>query len=351
MITLTYKQPVMKIKSAGITEIDMEQVEILDGLQRTFRLWAYKILSETYNGEKDKAIIDFAKKLKEENDLFFESGVLSTTLIRSLIEKDEIKNIKDSFSKFDIYFIVWSGLQEKEVIEKMLVLNAGQKAVSKTHQYELLFLHFYDELISKQKQIKLHREKEKSASDVKKGNREVGEFMFSSVIVGLQSFIEMKPLRISTDDLIGLEPEVDTEPDIYEAVFSSDFIKTYIDQLYNIDLAVSEKDSQKGKEWFVKDTTLSGVFAAVGKHIKIEKSWTKKELSEFANKGFTTLRDRILEKGFDLSEFTAEYNSLSSRQVNIGNFIRKVIMNYTYELIQGNSPVWKVIFEESKEKR
>ncbi|WP_167895620.1 hypothetical protein, partial [Thermococcus sp. M36] len=121
--------------------------------------------------------------------------------------------------------------------------------------------------------------------------------------------------------------------------------------LYNIDLAVSEKDSQKGKEWFVKDTTLSGVFAAVGKHIKIEKSWTKKELSEFANKGFTTLRDRILEKGFDLSEFTAEYNSLSSRQVNIGNFIRKVIMNYTYELIQGNSPVWKVIFEESKEKR
>lgn len=246
---------------------------------------------------------------------------------------------------------MWAGLEEKEVIEKMLVLNAGQKAVSKTHQFELLFLHFYDELIGKQNQLKLHREKEEKASDVKKGIREIGEFMFSSVIVGLQSFVEMKPLRVSTDDLIGKEAEEETEPDIYETVFSSEFIKIYIEQLYNIDKAVYEKDLQKGKEWFVKDTSLSGVFAAVGKQIQIDKSWNKKELSQFATEGFILLRDKILEKGFNLSEFTDEYNSLSSRQVNIGNFIRKVIANYTYELMQGNSPEWKTIFETAKEKR
>jgi hypothetical protein len=351
MITLTYKNPKLEIETGGKAKIDMAKVEILDGLQRTFRLWSYKILSDRYNDEQDKAIIDFARKLKEENDLFFQSGVLSTTLIRTLIEKGEIKNIKNVFSQFDVFFIVWAGLEEKEVIEKMLVLNAGQKAVSKTHQFELLFLHFYDELIGKQNQLKLHREKEEKASDVKKGIREIGEFMFSSVIVGLQSFVEMKPLRVSTDDLIGKEAEEETEPDIYETVFSSEFIKIYIEQLYNIDKAVYEKDLQKGKEWFVKDTSLSGVFAAVGKQIQIDKSWNKKELSQFATEGFILLRDKILEKGFNLSEFTDEYNSLSSRQVNIGNFIRKVIANYTYELMQGNSPEWKTIFETAKEKR
>lgn len=351
MITLTYKHKTLEMKKGNLADIDMEQIEILDGLQRTFRLWAYKILAERYNGEEDREIIEFAKKLKQENDLFFESGVLSTTLIRSLISKGEIKSIKNVFSDFDVFFIVWSGLEEKEVIEKMLVLNAGQKAVSKTHQFELLFLHFYDELIRKQHLVKLHREKEKSTSDVKKGIREVGEFMFSSVIVALQSFVEMKPLRVSTDDLIGIEPQEETEPDIYESVFSSEFIKLYIDELYNLDKAVAEKDLQKGKEWFVKDTSLSGVFAAVGKHIKINKDWTKNELAEFATEGFNSLRDKIIENGFNLSDFTEEYNNLSSRDVNIGNFIRKVIMNYTYEMLQGNKPEWKAIFETSKSKR
>lgn len=351
MITLTYKQINLVVKNGNIADIDMEQVEILDGLQRTFRLWAYKVLAERYKGETDKEIIDFARKIKDENDLFFETGVVSTTLIRSLISKGEINEIRNVFEKYDVFFIVWSGLEEKEVIEKMLVLNAGQKAVSKTHQFELLFLHFYDDLIGKQHKIKLHREKEKVASDVKKGIREVGEFMFSSVIVALQSFVEMKPLRVSTDDLIGKESEEETEPDIYESVFSSEFIQIYIEHLYRLDKAVAEKDLQKGKEWFVKDTSLSGVFAAVGKHIQIDKSWTKSELAQFASDGFSLLQEKISQNGFNLSEFTEEYNNLSSRDVNIGNFIRKVIMNYTYELLMGKSPIWKDIFDISKSKR
>jgi hypothetical protein len=206
-------------------------------------------------------------------------------------------------------------------------------------------------LIGKQHKIKLHREKEKVASEIKKGVREIGEFMFSSVIVALQSFVEMKPLRVSTDDLIGKESEEETETDIYESVFSSEFIQIYIEHLYRLDKAVAEKDLQKGKEWFVKDTSLSGVFAAVGKHIQIDKSWTKSELAQFASNGFNLLEEKILQNGFNLSEFTEEYNNLSSRDVNIGNFIRKVIMNYTYELLMGKSPIWKDIFGISKSKR
>lgn len=360
MITLTYNNGKLEIIEEGKAEVDMTKVEILDGLQRTFRLWSYKILSDRYNDDADINV--FVKKLKDENELFFESGVLSTSLVRSLISTGEIKNIKKSFSEFEIFFIVWSGLNEAEVIDKMLVLNAGQKAVSKTHQFELLFLHYHDSIVKKQSQIKLFREKDKEATNIKRGNRKVGEFMFSSIIVALQSFVEMKPLRISTDDLMGLDTVDESSYNVYKNVFSDIFIKEYLIELYDLDKVVTEKeripDTNKsskirdsGKEWFVKDTTLSGIFAALGAHINLNENWNQDELVQATKKGFEELRKRIKDYGFQLNEFTGEYNVLSSRSVNIGNFIRKVVMDYTLELLIGNNPNWKYIFEKAKDRR
>lgn len=351
MITLTYNNPVLEVSNSAKAEIDMMKVEILDGLQRTFRLWCYKILSDRYKGETDKSIIDFAKKLKEENELFFESGVISTGLIRSLIANGEINRIRSVFNSYEIFFIVWAGLEEEEVIDKMLVLNAGQKAVTKTHQFELLFLHYYDNILQQQKDIRIFREKDRESTNIKKGNRNLGEFMFSSIIVALQSFVEMRPLRISTDDFTWPEEDVETASNVYKSVFSIDFIDYYLKELYQIDEIVNKSDSVLGKEWFVKDTTLSGVFAAVGKYININNEWNKDQLADNAATGFSCLKQKITATGFDLPAFTKEYNVLSSRQVNIGNFIRKAIMNYTYDLLQGYSPEWNAIFEKTKERR
>lgn len=349
IITLTYKELKLKVIES-YAELDMEKVEILDGLQRTFRLWSYKILSDKYILTSNKKPIDFAKELKSENELFFESGVITTSLIREFIGNEEIEKIENVFSSFDIYFVIWTGLNENEVIEKMLVLNAGQKAVSKTHQFELMFLHFYDEIKTNQKNIILIREKDKSASNVKKGVRNIGEFMFSSVIVALQSLIEKKPVRVSTEGLIGVESDEETNSEIFKSAFSSEFIKVYLDELYKIDEAVDENDKVNGKEWFVKDTTLSGVFAAIGRHINLEPTWSKLQLSEFAIKGFVELRNKILKNGLNLNEFTKEYNSFSSRSVNIGSHIRKVIMIYILNLLEEDQASWKSAFEEAKKR-
>lgn len=118
MITLTYKNPKLEIETGGKAKIDMAKVEILDGLQRTFRLWSYKILSDRYNDEQDKAIIDFARKLKEENDLFFQSGVLSTTLIRTLIEKGEIKTSKMFLVSLMFFLLCGQVLKKKKLLKK-----------------------------------------------------------------------------------------------------------------------------------------------------------------------------------------------------------------------------------------
>src|SRR5689334_19852767 len=44
IITLTYNDKNIKVNVGDILNINMQNVEILDGLQRTFRLWAYYTL-------------------------------------------------------------------------------------------------------------------------------------------------------------------------------------------------------------------------------------------------------------------------------------------------------------------
>lgn len=351
VITLTYKEKLAGNikKTSEEFNINMESIEILDGLQRTFRLWAYKKVHDCFTENDGFSASDLAKKIKSENPLFFETGVISTTLIKELIGTGEINKISTVYSTFDVYFVIWQGLKEYEIIQKMLVLNAGQKAVSKTHQFELLFLHFYEDIIKTQSKIKLIKEREENSNNIKKGNRDVGQFMFSSIIVALQSFVEQKPLRISTEGLFNeLEPDVEIKNTVYNSVFSSEFIKLYLEELYLLDESVTLKETELGKEWFVKDTTLSGVFAAIGRHIKIEESWSEKDLAKFAKIGFKDLRDAITSKGLMLSQFTDQYNNMSGRGVNIGNFIRKVVMEYVYELLENSQPNWAEIFERVK---
>lgn len=350
-ITLTYKALELDDMEGKNASINLENIEILDGLQRSFRLWAYLRISDLYKSIKPTNYRDFAKEIKLAHPLFFDSGVISTRLLRNMLEENELDKIEDTFSGFDMYFTIWSGLNEKEVIQKMLVLNAGQKSVTKTHQFELLFLHFFDSIQASNLTIDLYREKDPKANDIKRGKRELGEFMFSSVIVALQSFVEEKPLRVSTEKLIENEFEdSETKYSVYDMVFNSEYLFFYLEELIKLDNAVIHSE-QVGKEWFSKDTTLSGVFAALGKKSNISEIENEADLLRISKETFNLLNQRIEEVGFKLEMFTSEYNILSSRSVNIGTFIRKVVMEYTLSLLNNENPDWQNIFNKVKENR
>ena len=351
-ITLTYNQTHLDNHTDNTAEINLSNSEILDGLQRSFRLWTYLNIFNKYESFTNIDFRTFAKELKNDNPLFFDSGVVSTKLLRSLIESGEINNIKTTLSNYDIYLTIWTGLTEKEVIQKMLLLNAGQKSVSKTHQFELLFLHFFDAIKASDVKIELFREKDSNANDVKRGNREIGQFMFSSIIVALQSFVEGRPLRVSTEQLIENEfsESVETAEITFDLVFNTNFLLYYLSKLVDLDNTICSKE-KNGKEWFSKDTTLSGIFAAVGSRIDFSIIQTEQELKTKADIEFETLTRRINEVGFNLTGFTDQYNVLSSRSVNIGSFIRKVVMEYTLQLMAEKNESWGEIFSKVKEKR
>lgn len=349
IITLTYEGndiPTTK----GLTNIDMQKIEILDGLQRTFRLWVHKIIHEEFQGESAS---EFASRLKAKRPLFFESGVITSSVIRRLIDNKDIDSIKASFEKYDIYFIIWAGLNEAQVVDKMLVLNAGQKSVSSTHQYELMFLHFFQRISNGSNNLKLYREKDTNANNIKKGDRFLGEFLYSSFIVGLESFIAKNPKRVDPNTLnrVDFDFEIDSEspPSLFKKVFSTEFLQNYMNMFYQLDTVISE-DSE-GKKWFSKDTSISGVMAALGAFINIDEEWTKENLITYTQIGINKLITQIDIIGLNLIEFNYEYNELSSRSVNIGSFIRKAVMLYVYQLLMGNIYSWHDAFKDTKERR
>jgi hypothetical protein len=352
LITLTYDKTTVSPKIGEEINIDMNNVEILDGLQRTFRLWAHDVLINEFKriGTEDPTF--FAKEIKAKYPVFFDSGIVSLTKIKNLFQNNEFQKIKDAFLDFEVYFIMWVNLSPKKVIHKMLVLNAGQRSVSTTHQFELLFLYLWEDLQNQQLGIRLFREKDPDASKIKSGVRNIGDYMFTSVIVGLRSYLERKALRVSMDDLDVAELSQDeNNSGINEEIFNPEFIKSFLNHLKQLDEAVTQKEgAEEGKKWFVKDTTLSGILAGLGMFAQIDEKMPIAELNNLTERSFATLLNKVYTLGFNLTGFTQQYNLLSSRSVNIGSFIRKVIMHYTVELLEGKQPSWDKIFNAKSEK-
>ena len=325
---------------------------ILDGLQRTYRLWLYKKVSEIaletqsmdMFGECTFNMSTVINQLKSSN--YYIPGVLSISLIKQLLDPSNNLNvsvISQIYKDFDVFFYIWSGLNEKETINKMLILNAGQRKVSTGHQYELMFLQiFKDKELSKQ--VHLIREKDDSYGKVKKGERKVGDFIFSSTIIGLQSLIMGKPIRLSTDNLeLNYEEDFVSEDDV-DKYFNQPFLNIYLESLYNLDNLLCSYDSQY-YVWFVKDTTISGIMGAVGRYLKLVKDDYNSNFHEAINKLITNL---CKTNYFNLSDFYSEYNNLSSSRINIGDKVRDAIFRYSLSVLNGSNIQWSEAFTSNK---
>src|SRR5699024_11840229 len=97
-------------------------------------------------------------------------------------------------------------------------------------------------------------------------------------------------------------------------------------------------------KWFVKDTTISGVLAALGKYGEVGSDFPACEIKNKMSRVFREFKGKINTSGLDLAGFTRQYNLLSSRSVNIGIHIRKVIMQYTLRLLEGKDVTWDEVF-------
>lgn len=326
-----------KVSINGATlKIDMKKANILDGLQRSFRLWA---ILEFHKIAEEKGINtpkDFIKHMKEQGEfgeMVLGLDFVSSAFLKKVLDSDKYDNIIKAYQKFDIQIVIWEGLSENDIMKKMLFLNAGQRPVSSTHQYELLFLHKINEVIPKLGEtIKLYRERDGNYFKIKKGDRSVGEYQMSSIIIALQSLIEKKPLRIAPANMIEWDSDSFFEAEYVAKYFNTEFLCDFINLIRRMDKVLSEKDPNYLK-WFGKDTTLSGIFAGLGKYIN-----SKDNLLNDINRAI----DRVAsgECDFHITEFEYELSKLAGSRINVGNVVRKAIAAYTQELFTNGTASW-----------
>lgn len=325
-----------KIKRVSTDEIELnfrvEKIDIIDGLQRTFRLWIFLELQkiiEANNLNGIKELIEYLKNKDENGQYILSLDFINVSYLKTFFNKEEIDKRLGAYHDYDINLVIWTGLSDSEIIEKMLILNAGQKPVSSTHQYELLFLHYFDkDKIKLPKNVQLVREKEQNYFKVHRGERIVGQYTLASIIIALQSYIEQKPLRVAPTNYLEFDTSSSITQERVQKYFRPQYLSQFIEGIYNLDTKLSNLAGFT--KWFGKDTTLSGIFAALG-YLKMD---AKDLLNRIDNNSFN----------IDLDNFNKEYDFLASTKVNVGNVVRKAIYKYCCDELSNGQASWKKSF-------
>lgn len=344
-ITLTKKTPI--VITGGFCEVDGNEIEILDGLQRTYRFWVVKKIRELILAYGCTDFTELVKVMSEDSEglVIMENSFVTPKFLRSLLVQKGGKtygeSLIDAFNGYEIYLNIWTGLDDADVVRKMLVLNAGQKSVSSIHQYELLFLHFFEKnRLHYNANITLVREREKAFREIQKGNRSVHQYLLSSVIVALQSFIHGKQMRVLSANKIYLEDSNLLGADLLATYFSSEALSSFINMLDALGVLLCEQDSGYLK-WYGKDTVLSGIFGAIGDFCKQNNKNPDIEAIHELSIKICTNKDP-----FKLTEYYDAYNNKAGNS-NLGNVVRKAVFNYTRELIEKGEADWYKQFDKS----
>lgn len=329
-------------EEGNTVELDIPKCEILDGLQRTFRLKTILLMKSIIeeNGFTDyRTLRKWLNQNEDVDDYLGTIEFVNTKFLKSLFTDGGIDAILDAYHKYEVELTVWVGLSEKETIRQMMLLNAGQRPVSSTHQYELVFMYYFTKGDVKVEGVKLYRERDKEYYELKRGKREVGEYSLASVVIALQSFILKKPLRITPANRLQIDASDYLDQPLIDYYFNHEFLNYFLKIVYELDC--SSQDSA-WRQWFGKDTTLSGIFAALG-YVSENNDDERKVLESFL--------ERVQKKKIDyrLRDFDRAYNDLSSVNVNVGNAVRKSIYQYTLALLNGNNSYnWSDCFPKNK---
>jgi len=325
----------------GIVSMSPDDIEILDGLQRSFRLWVFWMLSDMVEKEGILEYKVLADKLKTpELEYIKRLDFVNASYLKSILDKVYRTKVLTAYKQYDLIFVVWVGLTDQEVVEKMLVLNAGQRAVTSTHQFEILFLHYFDkEKLQYNSRIRLLREKDADYFRMKHGNREIGEYALTSIIIAIQSYLQAKPLRIATVNKVMIEDDPAGDARNHQSFFTGESLSKFINLVFRFDCELYEKGIDY-KIWYGKDTVLSGLYAAFGARME-EKERTVDSLEK--------LFDKLdLEKiDFDLDGYNKAYSEMSSVHVNVGQKVREAIFAYTKAMLKGDRISWSRAFNRN----
>lgn len=330
--------------------------KILDGLQRTHRLKIIfdtikLLISEKYNINEvfDKKKFELSKIFSEDLRII-KSNIKILSKILEYYKNTNNPDLESIFRDNFIWFELWTNLDSKKQVEKMLLLNAGHKPVKLKHQLELLFI---NDLIKDFKQLadfsnfELVREKDMNSTSFSK-NRIAGQFHFSQIISALIAFDQGRPL-VTNANLINKVQESEYTIQDLNNELSYDFISNVVHFLLKLDDFINS-NYPGNEKWLGRETSLVGIFASLGKYRNENEEINPIELFskliEYLNKN---------KKILNIDEFDEGRKVLDLSKINYGNVNRRVVYDAFNKILEEiNSPglfeneaiEWRLLFKK-----
>jgi hypothetical protein len=309
----------------------VDDFRILDGLQRTYRLKTIKdsfdYITEQTRENPDFINITPIKLSRNHSKLINEKGG-ATNIVQKLIgivKQGEIDFLNDCLLNNSQWMEVWVNLTPAEQVEKMLLLNAGHKAVNIKHQVELLFRTLFP-LIQEatKRKIELVREKNISSISYSK-NRQVGQFHFSHLVSSLVSLESGKPVTTNADFVQKVQKEQLSVDFSYETIESA--CKLLIDLDENLEVIYGPQ----AVRWLGREVVLTGIMGAIGDYAK-ENNIELSRAVEVAGKKISSKYDAL-----NIGLFEDARNRLDLSKVNIGNINKKAVYEGVKALISNET--------------
>ncbi|EID4421360.1 hypothetical protein ACEH99_004237 [Vibrio vulnificus] len=311
--------------NASGDKAQLESFQVLDGLQRTHRL---KLIHNSVNFIKntpeiieESKIHGVLKSVRKHSKSITENNATSP-VVRKLLSEIESGNSIDNLFEFEQWAEVWENLSLTEQVNKMLLLNAGHKSVSKKHQIEIIFHNIISKLENElEDKFTIVRERNVSSISANK-NRPVGQFSFSHIVSGMMSLDQGKPVTINANLLSKVQEDIDNY------TLSYDEILELCSFLADLDSSLFNEYNDIGLKWLGKEVVVTGLLGAVGIYAEKHGISTTESLNITRNKLIPN--PSIL----SLNNYDDIRNGLDVSKINIGKVNKSAVTNAITDLLE-----------------
>ncbi|NER19817.1 MAG: hypothetical protein F6J96_03475 [Symploca sp. SIO1C2] len=245
-------------------------------------------------------------------------GLQRTYILKEIVEDED--SLFSNFSQ-DVLVEFWFEPEIRNLIYRIIVLNAGQKPMSMKHQIDLLFMTFKD-IIERDLDIKIYTNKQK------RQRTKPRNYALDRIATAYQCFITRSP-EVQKQNFIAqrlLEENVfnSNEKELGEKF---DRFKKYLRIYADLDEEVcriynknSQTDLPNGTTWFGSENVINSFFAAIA----------SSNSSERVDKALNVLIDRLKDSieeddPLDLETLQQIQKGVNPRKVNIGFATRKLL--------------------------
>lgn len=219
----------------------------------------------------------------------------------------------------------WLEKSIKKLIYRIIILNAGQKPMSMRHQVELLFETIKTTIQIKIPTLKIFVERDEDA------RKQAAQYQLDRLVMAFQSFLTKTP-EVSRESLIAqklieegvLDLNEDQIGEIYESFLT--YLKIYTDldrelcRVYD----KTNRDLPTGIAWFGSENVMNSFFAALSEFGSTEerKGRIRKALTSLEN---LLHQAKPGEDPFGLGELQSITRDINPRKTNVGFATRKLL--------------------------